>query len=80
MSYSRTYGGKMAKPLTVKEAARQLGYHPDHMRRLLRKGTVRGETFSGVWMINPAEVERIKALQGPGGRLPKGGESDRKET
>jgi hypothetical protein len=23
-------------------------------------------------MVDPTEVERIKALQGPGGRLPKG--------
>jgi excisionase family DNA binding protein len=71
MSYSKTCEGKMTKPLTVKEAAEQLGYHPDHLRRLLRRGTVKGETFSGVWMVNSAEVERIKALQGPGGRLPK---------
>jgi len=61
----------MAKPLTVKQAAEQLGYHPDHLRRILRKGIVEGETFSGVWMIDRQEVERIKSLQGPGGRLPK---------
>ena len=61
----------MAKPLTVKEAANELGYHPDHLRRILRKGIVKGETFSGVWMIDRQEVERIKSLQGPGGRLPK---------
>ena len=61
----------MAQTLTVKEAAGRLGYHPDHLRRLLRKGTVKGVTFSGVWMIDPAEVERVKALQSKGGRLPK---------
>ena len=61
----------MSRPLTVQEAAGELGYHPDHMRRLVRKGTVEAERFGYVWMIDPAEVERIKALQGPGGRLPK---------
>jgi excisionase family DNA binding protein len=71
MSYGKTFGGSMAKPLTVKEAAERLGYHPDHLRRLLRKGTVKGESFSGVWMIEPAEVERIKALQSEKGWLPK---------
>ncbi len=71
MFYSGTLEGRMAESLTVKEAASRLGYHPNHLRRLLRKGTVKGETFSGVWMVDPAEVERIKALQGPGGRLPK---------
>ena len=45
--------------------------HPDHLRRLLRDGKVKGEQFSQVWMIDPAEVERIKALQGPGGRPPR---------
>lgn len=62
----------MERPLTVDQAAGRLGYHPDHLRRLLRQGTVKGEHFNQVWMIDPAEVERIKALQGEGGRLPKG--------
>lgn len=61
----------MAKPLTVNEAAERLGYHPNHLRRLLRKGTVKGESFSGVWMVDLAEVERIKSLQSKSGRLPK---------
>jgi excisionase family DNA binding protein len=61
----------MDRPLTAKEAAELLGYHPDHLRRLLRAGTVKGTQFSQVWMIDRQEVERIKALQGPGGRLPK---------
>ena len=61
----------MANLLTVKEAAKRLGYHPVHLRRLLRQGTVKGENFSGVWMIDPAEVERVKSLQSESGRLPK---------
>ena len=62
---------KMEEPLTVKEAAERLGYHPNHVRRLLRTGMVKGKRFSGVWMVDRAEVERVKALQGKGGRLPK---------
>ena len=61
----------MNRPLTVPEAAEQLDYHPDHLRRLLRAGTVNAERVGGRWMIDTAEVERIKTLQGKGGRLPK---------
>lgn len=61
----------MDRPLTVKQAAEMLDYHPDHLRRLLRAGTMKGERFSQVWMIPRQEVARIKSLQGPGGRLPK---------
>ena len=61
----------MERPLTVKEAAEVLGYHPDHVRRMLRAGTVQGERVGPLWLIDRQEMERIKSLQGPGGRLPK---------
>ena len=56
---------------TAPEAAEILGYHPDYFRTLLRLGTIEGRKFGPVWMISRAEVDRVKALQGPGGRLPK---------
>jgi excisionase family DNA binding protein len=61
----------MERPLTVQEAAEMLEYHPDHLRRLLRAGRAKGERIGQVWLIDRQEVARIKALQGPGGRLPK---------
>jgi excisionase family DNA binding protein len=61
----------MSEPLTTQQAAEILGYHPDHLRVLLRNGTIKARQFSRVWMIERSEVERIKFLQGPGGRLPK---------
>ena len=61
----------MDRPLTVPEAAEKLNYHPDHLGRLLRAGRVEGERVGGRWLISRQEVERIKAMQGPGGRLPK---------
>ena len=61
----------MDRPLTVPEAAEILNYNPGHLGRLLREGRVRGERVGGRWMISHQEVERIKSLQGPGGRLPK---------
>ena len=57
--------------LTAREAANELGYHINHLYELLRSGTVQAEQFNRVWMIDRQEVERIRALQGPGGRLPK---------
>ena len=67
----------MQRPLTAQEAADELGYNIHHMYKLLRKGTVKAERFNKAWMIDPAEVERIKALQGPGGRLPKSGSKEK---
>ena len=63
----------MSEMLTTQKAADALGYSVDHLYRLLKDGTIQGERFSGVWAIPRSEVERIKALQGKGGRLPKRG-------
>ena len=57
--------------LTAQDAADELGYHLKHVYRLLKEGTIQAQQFNRVWMIDCQEVERIKALQGPGGRLPK---------
>lgn len=61
----------MDQPLTLQEAAELLGYHPDHLRRLLKSGQVRAGRFHRAWAIPRQEVERVKALQGKGGRLPR---------
>lgn len=50
-----------------------LGYHLNHLYRLLRSGVVKGKRWGGkVWMIERSEVERVKALQDEYGRLHKG--------
>ena len=61
----------MNEPLTVEQAAAELDYHVKHMYRLLKRGRLNARRFGHAWMIDRQEVERIKALQGPGGRLPK---------
>ena len=38
--------------LTVNEAAKLSGYHPEHVRRLIREGEVSAKKFSIVWMVN----------------------------
>jgi excisionase family DNA binding protein len=57
------------KYLTTKEAAVALGYHPNHLRRLLRSGAVVGfKQRNGHWLIAQREVERVLMLQTPRGR------------
>ena len=56
--------------LTVREAAKLLGYHPNHLRRLLRKGAVSGrKQRNRHWAISRREVERLKDQQTERGRF-----------
>ena len=61
----------MEDVLTAHEAADELGYHIKHVYRLLKEGTIQAQQFNRVWMIPSREVERVKNLQRPSGRLPK---------
>ena len=38
--------------LDVNEAAKLSGYHPEHIRRLVRQGAITAKKFSIVWMIS----------------------------
>jgi len=59
----------MADLLTVKQAAKELGYHPNHLRRLLRRGVIHGRKLrNGRWVITRREVERVKDRQTERGR------------
>lgn len=43
--------------LSVREAADLTGYHPEHVRELLREGRVRGRKFAGVvWQIERGDL------------------------
>jgi excisionase family DNA binding protein len=64
-------GARMNEPLTAEQAAKELGYHLHHVYRMMRSGKLKARRFSGVWLTDRQEVERIKALQGPKGRLPR---------
>jgi excisionase family DNA binding protein len=37
--------------LTVQEAAKLSGYHPEYIRRLIRDGEITAKKFSIVWMV-----------------------------
>lgn len=45
--------------LTVAEAARRLSRSPEIVRRWLREGRLRGENFSGVWMVDERSVTSL---------------------
>ena len=51
------------KLLSVPEAAKKLGRHPEMVRIWLRDGRIRGEKFGkgkgGVWMISEREIARF---------------------
>ena len=59
----------MSRHLTTKEAAARLGYHPNHLLRLLRRDVVQGHKGHNYrWQISEREVKRIKSLQTERGR------------
>ena len=66
--------------LTAREIADELGYHIDHVYRLLRTGTIQAERFNRVWIIPRSELERIKALREQHGQFWAGKEGETKET
>ncbi len=48
-----TNGGEW---LTVNDAARISGYHPEHVTRLIRQGKIKARKFSIVWQVNRESV------------------------
>ncbi len=62
----------MVERITVKQAAGILGYHPNHVYRLLRDGTLKGEQFNRVWIVDRQDAVRLKSEQDDNGRLPRG--------
>jgi len=38
--------------LTTQQAAELSGYHPDHLRRLIRAGEIRGRKWGQAWQVS----------------------------
>jgi excisionase family DNA binding protein len=58
--------------MSAQEAANYLGYHINHVYRLLAQGKLQGKkVLDQVWLIDRGSVERLKAQQTEAGRLPK---------
>jgi excisionase family DNA binding protein len=52
--------------LTVNEAAKISGYHPEYVRQLIRDGKVIAKKFSIVWMVSKESLlEYVKAQEKP---------------
>ena len=49
--------------LTVNEAAELSGYHPEHVRRLIRQGEITAKKFSIVWMVSRDSLLKYKKSQ-----------------
>jgi excisionase family DNA binding protein len=49
--------------LTVNEAAELSGYHPEHIRRLIRQGEITAKKFSIVWMVSRESLLDYKKSQ-----------------
>jgi excisionase family DNA binding protein len=46
----------MAEWISVTEAAQLTGYHPEHLRELIREGRVKARKFATVWQIDQASL------------------------
>jgi excisionase family DNA binding protein len=49
--------------LTVNDAAKLSGYHPEHIRRLIRQGAITAKKFSIVWMVSRESLLEYKKSQ-----------------
>lgn len=43
--------------ITTKEAAENLGYHIEHIRRMLREGDLRGKKIGYMWFVQQESIE-----------------------
>lgn len=58
--------------ITTAEAVKLTGYHPKHLRRLLRSGHVKGKKWSREWQVSRTsllayirQAERLGEKRGP---------------
>ena len=64
----------MLNLLNVNEAAKLSGYHPEHIRRLIREGKIEAEKFATVWQVDRyslflyiSKTEKMGNKRGPKG-------------
>ena len=46
--------------MTTEEAAKRLGFHPDHIRRMLRQGDLTGDKMGITWLVSKKSVDDYK--------------------
>jgi len=57
--------------LTVNDAAKLSGYHPEYVRQLIRDGKVNAKKFSIVWMVDKDSLIAYKREQDKPSQDPK---------
>jgi len=50
------YNTVMAEWITTSEAAKLIGYHPEHIRELIREGKIKARKFGIVWQVDQASL------------------------
>ena len=48
--------------LTTKEAAELAGYHPDHLRVLIREGKIDARKWGDAWMVSRSFLENFLSM------------------
>ena len=60
--------------LTVNEAAKESGYHPEHITRLIREKKIAAQKLSVIWLVDrkslSAYLKKTQAKGGKRGRKP----------
>ena len=51
---------RMARLVTLKEAAESLGVTPDNLRGAIARGVLKAKKLGRDWFVTPAEVERYR--------------------
>jgi excisionase family DNA binding protein len=60
--------------ITTKQAAELSGYHPVHLLRLVRAGSIKARKFGIVWQVDRASLQAyIRAAEKSGDRRRGGG-------
>jgi len=54
--------------ITVRDAAQLVGYHPEHVRELLRAGIVKGQKFGETWQVDRVDLLLYVKRQAHSGR------------
>ena len=58
------YHRVMSKVYSTKEAAKELGLSPDHVKRLARDGTIKAVKLGRDWVITSLKYERKRKVKG----------------
>jgi excisionase family DNA binding protein len=54
--------------LTTREAAAELGFAEDTVRRYINKGMIKAQMFGNSWAVSRTEIERYREEKRPRGR------------